>query len=82
MWCEVLLRPQKDPHAHAKDLLARLWSAHPGRRSDAPVRTLQRGVKGCRGVMAKRLVYVSSDERAVEQRYGGESALAGTGISG
>ena len=80
--CDVLLWPQKDTNANAKDLLSRLRSAHPGRCSDAQLRTLQRRVKGWRGAMARRLVYASSDERAVEQRYRGESALAGTGISG
>ena len=80
--CDVLLWPQKDTNANAKDLLARLRSAHPGRCSDAQLRTLQRRVKGWRGAMARRLVYASSDERAVEQRYRGESALVGTGISG
>ena len=84
MWCDVLLWPQKDTNANAnaKDLLARLRSAHPGRCSDTQLRTLQRRVKGWRGAMARRLVYASSDERAVEQRYRGESALVGTGISG
>ena len=82
VWCDVLLWTQKDTNANAKDLLARLRSAHPGRCSDAQLRTLQRRVKGWRGAMARRLVYASSDERAVEQRYRGESALAGTGISG
>ena len=82
VWCDVLLWPQKDTNANAKDLLARLRSAHPGRFSDAQLRTLQRRVKGWRGAMARRLVYASSDERAVEQRYRGESALVGTGISG
>ena len=82
--CDVLLWPQKDTNANAnaKDLLARLRAAHPGRCSDAQLRTLQRRVKGWRGAMARRLVYASSDERAVEQRYRGESALVGTGISG
>ena len=82
VWCDVLLWPQKDTNANAKDLLSRLRSAHPGRCSDAQLRTLQRRVKGWRGAMARRLVYASSDERAVEQRYRGESALVGTGISG
>ena len=90
MWCDVLLWPQKDPNASAsasasasaKDLLARLRSAHPGRCSDAQLADPARRVKGWRGVMARRLVYASSDERAVEQRYRGESALVGTGISG
>ena len=75
-----MLRAQKD--AHAQDLLARLRSVHPGRCSGAQLRTLQRSVKVWRGVMARRLIYASSDEREVEQRYRGESALAVTGISG
>ena len=82
VWCDVLLWTQKDTNANAKDLLARLRAAHQGRCSDAQLRTLQRRVKGWRGVMARRLVYASSDERAVEQRYRGESALVETGISG
>ena len=53
-----------------------------GAFSDAQLRTLQRRVKDWRGVIAKRLVYAASDEPAVEQRYRGDSALVGTGISG
>ena len=33
VWCDVLLWLQKDPGTNAKDLLARLRSAHPGRFS-------------------------------------------------
>ena len=75
---------QKDPDTgtNAKDLLARLRSVHPGQFSGAQLRSLQRRVKDWRGVMARRLVYDSSDERAVEQCYRGDSALVGTGISG
>ena len=85
------MRQQEDPHtnanvnananANAKDLLARLRSAHPGRCSDAQLQTLQRRVKGWRSVMARRRVYGSYDECAVEQRNRGESALVVTGIS-
>ena len=82
VWCDVLLWLQKDPDTNAKDLLAKLCTAHPGRFSDTQLRTLQRRGKDWRGVMAKRLVYAASDEPAVEQRYRGESALVGTGISG
>ncbi len=83
MWCDVLLWPQKDPDTgtNAKDLRARLRSAHPGQSSGAQLQTLQRRLKGWRGVMARRLVYGSYDECAVEQRYRGESTLAATGIS-
>ena len=82
MWSDVLLWLQKDLDTNAKDLLARLRSAHPGRFGDAHLRTLQRRVKDWRGVMAKRLVYAASDESEVKQRYRGELALVGTGISG
>ena len=73
---------QKDPDNNAKDLLAKFREAYPGRFGDAHLRTLQRRVKDWRGVMAKRLVYAASDEPEVEQRYRGELALVGTGISG
>ena len=56
VWCDVLLWLQKDPDTNAKDLLAKLCTAHPGRFSDTQLRTLQRRVKDWRGVMAKRLV--------------------------
>ena len=79
----MLLWLQKNPATNAKELLARLRAAHPGRFSNAQLRTpLQRRVKDWRGVMAKSLVYAASDEPAVEQRYRGELALVGTGISG
>ena len=61
VWCDVLLWLQKDPDTNAKDLLARLREAHPGRFGDAQLRTLQRRVKDWRGVMAKKLVYAASD---------------------
>ena len=69
-------------HPRAKDLLARLGRAHPGRFSDAQLRTLQRRVEEWRGDMTKRLPHAASDEPALEQRYRGESALIGTGTSG
>ena len=52
VWCDVLLCLQKDPDTNAKDLLAKLREAYPGRFSDAHLRTLQRRVKDWRGVMA------------------------------
>ena len=82
VWCEVLLWLEKDPDTNAKDLLARLRKAHPNRFGDAQLRSLQRRVKGWRGVMAKKLVYAAPVEPAPEQRDRGELVLAGTGIRG
>ena len=81
VWRGVLLWLQRDPYTNAKDLLARLRSAHPGRSSDAQLQILQHRVKDWRGVMAKRLVYAAYDDPAVEQHYRGESALVRIGIS-
>ena len=49
VWCDVLLWLQKDPDTNAKDLLAKLREAYPGRFGDAHLRTLQRRVKDWRG---------------------------------
>ena len=48
VWCDVLLWLQKEPDTNAKNLLARLCKAHPGRFGDAQLRTLQRRVKDWR----------------------------------
>ena len=80
--CDVLLWLQKDPDSNAKDLLAELREAYPGRFSDAHLRTLQRRVKDWRGVMAKRLVYAASDEPASERSEKVELVLVGVGNKG
>ena len=82
VWCDVLLWLQKDPDSNAKDLLAKLREAYPGRFSDAHLRTLQRRVKDWRGVMAKRLVYSTSDEPASERSEEVELVLVGMGNKG
>ena len=82
VWCDVLLWLQKDPDSNAKDLLAKLREAYPGRFSDAHLRTLQRRVKDWRGVMAKRLVYPTSDEPASERSEKVELVLVGMGNKG
>ena len=82
VWCDVLLWLQKDPDSNAKDLLAKLREAYPGRFSDAHLRTLQRRVKDWRGVMAKRLVYSTSDEPASERSEKVELVLVGVGNKG
>ena len=51
---------------NAKDLLAKWREAYPGRFEDAQLGTLQRRVKGWRGVMARGLHYAASDEPASE----------------
>ena len=82
VWCDVLLWLQKDPDSNAKDLLAKLREAYPGRFSDAHLRTLQRRVKDWRGVMAKKLVYAASDEPASERSEKVELVLVGVGNKG
>ena len=82
VWCDVLLWLQKDPDTNAKDLLAKLREAYPGRFGDAHLRTLQRRVKDWRGVMAKRLVYSTSDEPASERSEKVELVLVGVGNKG
>ena len=82
MWCDVLLWLQKDPDTNAKALLAKLREAYPGRFSDAHLRTLQRRVKDWRGVMAKRLVYSTSDQPASERSEKVELFLVGVGNKG
>ena len=66
VWCDVLPWLEKEPDTNAKDLLARLRKAHPGRFGDAQLRTLQRRVKDWRGLMARKLVYAAPVEPAPE----------------
>ena len=63
----MLLWPQQDPDTNAKDLLARLQLSHPGRFSNAQLRTLERRVNDWRGVIAKNLVYAAPDEPSPER---------------
>ena len=81
-WRDVLLWLQNDPDTNARDLLAKLREAHPGRFGDAQLRTLQRRVKDWRGVMAKGLLYPASDEPASEPSEKMESVLVGVGNKG
>ena len=70
---------KKDSDTNAKDLLARLRKAHPGRLGDAQLRTLQRRVKDWRGVMARKLVYAAPVEPAPEPSEKVELVLVGAG---
>ena len=62
VWGDVLVWLQAEPDATGKALMARLQSKHPDRFTEAQLRTMQRRVKAWRGIMAKNLVYASSDE--------------------
>ena len=79
VWYEVLLWLQEHPETTAKDLLARLRVTHPGRFSDAQLRTLQRRVKDWRRIMAQNLVYAGSDLPVLERSDGAELVLVGAG---
>ena len=82
VWRHVLLWLQNDPDTNAKDLLAKLREAYPGRFEDAQLRTLQRRVKDWRGVMAKGLIYAASDEPASEPSEKVDLVLVGVGNKG
>jgi len=76
------LRCLVNEESGAKDLLAKLRKAHPGRFGEAQLRTLQRRVKDWRGVMAKKLVYDAPDEPVLEPSDRGGLVLAEAGIGG
>ena len=78
VWCDVLSWLQEEPDASAVVLLGRLQSAHPGRYSQANLRTLQRRVQQWRGIMAKKLVYGSADEAVADPSTMRELALVGS----
>ena len=82
VWREVLLWLQNDPDTNARDLLAKLREAYPGRFGDAQLRTLQRRVKDWRGVMAKGLLYAESDGPVSERSEKVELVLVGVGNKG
>ncbi len=66
VWGDVLVWLQAEPDATGKGLMARLQSEHPDRFTEAQLRTLQRRVKEWRGIMAKNLVYASSNAGSAE----------------
>ncbi len=66
VWADVLVWLQAEPDATGKDLMGRLQSEHPAQFSQAQLRTLQRRLKEWRGIMAKNLVYASSNAGSAE----------------
>ena len=73
----MLVWLQAEPDATGKALMARLQSEHPDRFTEAQLRTMQRRVKEWRGIMAKQLVYATTDETFVELDGLPELALIG-----
>ena len=67
VWCEVLGWLQQQPDATAPELMDRLIQRYPERYSRRQLRTLQRRVSQWRGVMAKQLVYVSAENREINE---------------
>ena len=61
-WQDILGWLETEPDITARTILDRLCSHRPDRFSDTHLRTLQRGVKKWRGVMARKLVYAGSDQ--------------------
>ena len=62
VWQDILGWLETEPDITAKMILDRLCSEHAGRFSDHHLRTLQRGVKKWRGVMARKLIYAELDQ--------------------
>ena len=61
VWHEILGWLEEEPEITARAVLDRLCCGYPKRFSDTHLRTLQRGVKKWRGVMARKLVYAGLD---------------------
>ena len=66
VWADVLVWLQAEPDATGQELMGRLQSEHPAQFSQAQLRTLQRRLKEWRGIMAKNLVYASSNAGSAE----------------
>ena len=62
VWQDILGWLKTEPDINARTILDRLCSDRPDRFSDYQLRTLQRGVKKWRGVMARELVYAGQDQ--------------------
>ena len=61
-WQDILGWLEAEPDITARTILDRLCSHHPKQFGDGHLRTLQRGVKKWRGVMARKLVYAGLDQ--------------------
>ena len=75
VWQEILGWLETEPDITARTILDRLCSNRPGQFSDGHLRTLQRGVKKWRGVMARKLVYAGLDQSVQTLTAASEAAL-------
>ena len=75
VWQEILGWLETEPDITARTILDRLCSNRPGQFSDGHLRTLQRGVKKWRGVMARKLVYAGLDQSVQTLASASEAAL-------
>ena len=64
VWQDILGWLEAEPDITARTILDRLCSHRPERFSDNHLRSLQRGVKKWRGIMARKLVYAGLDQSA------------------
>ena len=78
VWEDVLAWLQTEPDATGTALMGRLQSEHPGRFSEAQLRTMQRRLKEWRGIMAKELVYAGTAAASTATSGLPEMALVGT----
>ena len=62
VWQDILGWLETEPDITARTILDRLCSHHPEQFGDGHLRTLQRGVKKWRSVMARKLVYAGLDQ--------------------
>ena len=75
VWQDILGWLETEPDITARTILDRLCSNRPGQFSDGHLRTLQRGVKKWRGVMARKLVYAGLDQSVQTLTAASEAAL-------
>ena len=67
MWCEILDWLQKQPFAETGELLDRLIARYPNQYSRRQLRTIQRRVHQWHIVVAKQLVYASSEQNEINE---------------
>ena len=77
VWQDILGWLETEPDITARTILDRLCSDHPEEFGDGHLRTLQRGVKKWRGIMARKLVYAGHDQGASTLHSAPEPGLAG-----
>ena len=77
VWQDILGWLETEPDITARTILDRLCSHHPEEFGEGHLRTLQRGVKKWRGIMARKLVYAGHDQGASTLHSAPKLGLAG-----